>query len=90
MTYGADQASYKVQEIDDVFIVFNRLSGKTHFLNFFSHEILVLLSEEPQSEAAIGALALERLGLTDDDCPEGMAVRAVSELEACGLVYEIS
>ncbi len=86
MYYIADQKHFKIQEIEDVYIVFNRLSGKTHFLNFYSHEVLIALSKTSLKIEELHQITLERLGLSGEECAPEMAERAVSELEACGLV----
>lgn len=75
-----------VEPHEDVSVVFHKLSGDTHILNFLSAAIVELLEEEPGTFAEVTGRVLTYLELDADDCPPSLVESTMLQLDDTGLI----
>ncbi|MFC3051186.1 HPr-rel-A system PqqD family peptide chaperone [Kordiimonas pumila] len=86
----ADAAHISNRQFEDVFLVFNKLSGDTHILNFLSAAILDFLSDEKMQVADLAARIWLELELDQEDCPVSLIETTLAELDTTGLVTPVT
>ena len=82
----ASSADLRWKLFDDSFIVFNRASGQTHFLNATAGEVLRLIAHEPSDASGLVTGVSVRLGLADTRDLENGIDALLCELEQLGLI----
>ncbi len=83
------QADLRWQEWDDEFVVYNPVSGDTHFLDYLSAQGLKRLQKRAMSmEQLVDDLA-DSLTIGAHDALGDYVSRLVSELVELGLVYPV-
>lgn len=86
----ADTANLIVDPHDDVFLVFHKLSGDTHILNFLSAGVLETLKVGgPANFSVIATRVWEFLDLDEEDCPVKLIEDTVLQLDDVGVLYPV-
>lgn len=86
--WTVDPSHTIVDPHDDVFLVFHKLSGDTHILNFLSAGIIeVLKDDDPANFQAIAERTWQLLELDESDCPLDLIKTTVLQLDDVGLVF---
>ncbi len=84
----ADAENLIVDPHDDVFLVFHKLSGDTHILNFLSAGILeVLKNKGPANFVTIANWVWKFLDIDENDCPIKLIEDTVLQLDDVGVLY---
>ena len=86
MLWTARADDLLVREYDDTYIVYFRPSGDTHILNFLSYGIVQLAAEGACQVRDMSHALRQRLELDDQDLPDALILKTVSELDDLGLI----
>jgi len=83
----ADVANYTINPHDDVFLIFHKLSGDTHILNFLSAGILEVLKNNGAANfQTIAEWVWAFLDLTVEECPLDLVEKTILQLDDVALV----
>lgn len=89
--WRVDPSIMIVDPREDVFLVFHRLSGDTHILNFLSAGILETLEQNGQANfQTIAERIWEGMELSAEECPFELIERTTLELDDVGLVFPVA
>jgi len=84
--WSADKDGLIVRPMEDVLLVFHKLSGDTHILNFLSAAIVDVLSQGSETFASAEPKILRHTSLTAEDCPPRLIKETILLLDDIGLV----
>jgi PqqD family protein of HPr-rel-A system len=73
-------------DLDDAYVVYHRPSGKTHFLNDATAELLAQILATPQTARSAGEELASREGATGDDAFFTAVAESLVRLEYLGLI----
>lgn len=89
--WTVDSAHMIVDPHDDVFLVFHKLSGDTHILNFLSAGVIDVLKDGgPANFQTIAERIWVHLALEETDCPVELVKDTALQLDDVGLIYPVS
>lgn len=80
------QGRFVFEELDELYLVFDRHFGTTHFLDFFAAAILRQLAAEPKDPRGLRACVAADIDLLPDDIPVPRLDAALNDLTAAGLI----
>jgi len=86
MLWAANKDDFTLRPMEDVLLVFHKMSGDTHILNFLSAAVIHVLSQEAETFASAESKILAHVDLTPEDCPPGLIKKTILELDDVGLV----
>ena len=85
--WSADPNGYVATSFDeDAHIIFTKLSGETHILNFFTYAMLQQLCFNSMNFNQLWAHMREYFDLSEDECGGALICNALNSLDEAGLI----
>ena len=78
-----------LQPLEDVTVVFHKVSGDTHILNFLSAATVKVLSIGGETFASAAPKILKEIQMSPEDCPDGLIQETILQLDDAGVVAPI-
>ncbi len=86
IVWNADLLKLRIEEFGDSCLVFDKVSGDTHILNFLTISLVRYLSKTPSNLNDLYGPVLNSLELSKEDCSIGLMEDSLKHLDNIGLI----
>jgi len=87
--WSTDLDNLILQPLGDVTVVFHKVSGDTHILNFLSVAAAKVLSTGGETFASAAPKILKEIQMSTEDCPDGLIKETILQLDDAGVVAPV-
>ncbi len=87
--WRANHSQYVYQQFGDIYYLYSRLSGDTHVLNSVSIAMIGLLEKKAHTLPSLAKAFRKELEVSADECPDGVVLRLLRELDDVGLIERV-